>query len=87
MKKFIKGTPNVRDKVDAYKDSLLSKYKINSDLMRKADLIMLDGFVIKDRYNPEGPIQSINTVNKAIIGGCDCYGNKRLYVSFNSYLE
>lgn len=85
MKRFISGTPCVEDRVQTYKQTLIKKYNINEELIRQADLIVLDGFVVKDRNNSDKGFQNVTRVNKVIIGGSSAYGNERLYISFDEY--
>lgn len=82
MKKFVNGMPNVNNRILKYKKSLLMKYKIPNKAIREADLIVLDGLIIKDRYNGEIIAQSIQSVEKVIVGGATPFGEDRIYYSF-----
>lgn len=67
---------------------LTKKYKISSKDGAEAGVIILDGIVLKDRYNPlqgEGEYSLINLEGqtKKIIIGCQTeYGDLRVYRNF-----
>lgn len=84
MKKFVKDTLGVCSKIYRYQESLYKKYNLNRRLIEQAEVVILGGFVCKDRFNSLEGLQSISSVNKVIIGGATPFGDKRLYISFDS---
>lgn len=66
---------------------LIKKYKISSKDGAEAGVIILDGIVLKDRYNPlqgEGEYSlNFEGQTKKIIIGCQTeYGDLRVYKNF-----
>ena len=82
MKKFISGVHSV-SQIIRYRQSLIRKYKLSSNALQQADLVVLDGFVCKDRYNDiNSGKQSVSQIQNIVVGGATSYGVSRLYMNF-----
>lgn len=81
MKRFIDGLHS-EEEINRYKVSLIQKYKIPFKRIEEADIVILDGFICKEKYNPLEGYYNEKVEKKIIIGGANPYGERKLFSTF-----